>query len=70
MKSVCLPLESDDEEDLGLGGDVEVSRGSGLQSESDLLLLSLGVLLDVLVSSLEDNLPLGSVGLTEINTKE
>ena len=62
---MCLPLESDDEEDLGLGGDVEVSGGSGLSSESDLLLLPGGVLLDVLVSPLEDNLPLGSVGLAE-----
>lgn len=56
-------LQSNDEVDLGLGGDVEVTRLSGLPLESDVLSLGVEVLLDVLVSSLEDNLTLGLVGL-------
>ena len=52
-------LQSDDKVDLWLSWDVEVSSLSGLSLESDLLLLLLDVLLDVLVGSLENDLSLG-----------
>jgi hypothetical protein len=42
-----------------LGLDVEVTGLSGLSLKSDLLLLLLNVLLDILVGSLEDGLSLG-----------
>ena len=58
------PLQPDDEVDLGLGRDVEVTGLSGLPLKSDLLLLLGGVLLDVLVRSLEDGLSLGLLGLS------
>lgn len=51
------------ETNLGLGGDVEVARGTGLTAKADLLLLAVGVLLNVLVGTLEDDLPLGTAGL-------
>lgn len=57
------PLKSDDEVDLGLSGDVEVTGLPRLSLESDLLLLSAEVLLDVLVGPLEDDLSLGLLGL-------
>lgn len=57
------PLKSDDEVDLGLGGDVEVTSLPRLSLESDLLLLGVEVLLDVLVGPLEDDLSLGLLGL-------
>jgi len=57
--------DADDEEDLGLGGDVEVARGAGLAPEADLLLLGGRVLLDVLLGPLEDDLALGLLGLVD-----
>lgn len=42
-----------------MGLDIEVTSLSGLSLESDLLLLLLLVLLDILVGSLEDDLSLG-----------
>lgn len=51
-------LDPDDEVDLGLGGDVEVTGLSGLSLEPDLFPLLVSVLLDVLVSTLEDDLSL------------
>lgn len=57
------PLKSDDEVDLGLSGDVEVTSLPRLSLESDLLLLGAEVLLDVLVGPLEDDLSLGLLGL-------
>lgn len=57
------PLKSDDEVDLGLSGDVEVTSLPRLSLESDLLLLGVEVLLDVLVGPLEDDLSLGLLGL-------
>lgn len=57
------PLKSDDEVDLGLSGDVEVTSLLRLSLESDLLLLGVEVLLDVLVGPLEDDLSLGLLGL-------
>lgn len=57
------PLKSDDEVDLRLSGDVEVTSLPRLSLESDLLLLGVEVLLDVLVGPLEDDLSLGLLGL-------
>lgn len=57
------PPKSDDEVDLGLSGDVEVTSLPRLSLESDLLLLGVEVLLDVLVGPLEDDLSLGLLGL-------
>lgn len=56
-------LEADDKVDLRLGGDVEVTGLAGLALEADLLLLLGNVLLDVLVSALENDLALGETGL-------
>jgi hypothetical protein len=55
--------ETDDEDDLALGRDVEVTSLPGLTLEADLLLLLGKVLLDVLVGALEDDLALGLLGL-------
>lgn len=57
------PLKSDDEVDLGLSGDVEVTSLPRLTLESDLLLLGVEVLLDVLVGPLENDLSLGLLSL-------
>lgn len=53
------PLDPDDEVDLGLGRDVEVTSLPGLPLQPDLLPLLVSVLLDVLVGTLEDDLSLG-----------
>lgn len=58
--------KSDDEENLGLGGNVEVTRSPRLSSKSDLLLLGSRVLLDVLLGPLEDDLALGLLGLGNV----
>lgn len=63
MMKKNAPLKSDDEVDLGLSGDVEVTSLPRLSLESDLLLLGAEVLLDVLVGPLEDDLSLGLLGL-------
>lgn len=55
-------LDSDNENKLGLGGDVEGTVELGLSSESDLLSLGLSVLLHVLLSSGEHDLLLLGVG--------
>ena len=59
-----LPLDSDNKVDLGLGRDVVVTGLSGLSPQSDLLLFTVQVLLDILVGSLEDDLSGGLSGLT------
>ena len=51
-------LQADNEVDLGLGWDVEVTSLAGLTLETDGLLLLRSVLLDVLVGTLEDGLAL------------
>ena len=51
--------DTDDEVDLGLGGNVEVASGTCSALEADLLLLLVKVLLCVLLSALEDDLALG-----------
>jgi len=57
-------LQPNNEVDLGLGSNVEVAGLSGLTLESDLLLLLVLVLLDILVGTLEDDLSLGDSALT------
>jgi len=51
-------LQTDDEVDLGLGGDIEVTSLACFTLQTDLLLLLRDVLLDVLVGTLEDDLAL------------
>lgn len=59
----CLPLDADDEDELGLLGNVELAALLGDTSKADLLALCLAVLLDVLLSTLEDDTALLLVGL-------
>lgn len=63
QRKTNAPLKSDDEVDLGLSGDVEVTSLPRLSLESDLLLLGVEVLLDVLVGPLENDLSLGLLSL-------
>lgn len=58
-------LDTDDEDELGLSGDVEAALLLGNASEADLLTLCVTVLLDVLLSALEDGLALLLVGLVK-----
>lgn len=55
--------QTDDEGDLGLGRDVEVARGLGSTAQTDLLTLTSLSLLDVLLSTLEDDSALVLLGL-------
>lgn len=59
--------ETDNEDDLGLAGNVEVTLGLGGTAETDLLALSSAVLLGVLLGTLEDDLALGEVGLCNVS---
>lgn len=56
-------LDTDDEDQLLLSRDVEVASLLGDAVEADLLALGIAVLLDVLLSTLEDDLALVLVGL-------
>jgi hypothetical protein len=56
-------LDTDDEDQVGLGGDVGRVLRLGNAVKTDLLTLSIAVLLDVLLSTLEDDLTLLLVGL-------
>ncbi len=58
-----LPLDADHEEELGLSRDVEGAILLGSTGKADLLALGVAVLLDVLLSTLEDDLALLLVGL-------
>lgn len=60
-------LKSDDEVDLGLSRDVEVTSLPRLTLESDLLLLGVEVLLDILVGPLENDLSLGLLSLPSLS---
>jgi hypothetical protein len=61
---VCsLPLDANNEDNLGLSRDVEGALLLGLTGKADLLALSLAVLLDVLLGALEDSFTLLLVGL-------
>lgn len=58
-----LPLDADDENELGLFGNVEGALLSAQTSETDLLALGIAVLLDIGLSTLEDDTALLLVGL-------
>ena len=61
--NAALPLDADDEDQLGLGRDVEGAILLGGARKADLLALVVAVLLDVLLSALEDDATLLLVGL-------
>ena len=58
-----IPLDTDNEDQVGLRGDVELAALLGNTAETDLLTLSIAVLLNVLLSTLEDDATLLLVGL-------
>ena len=58
-----IPLDTDNEDQLGLVINVEVTLLAGSAGQADLLTLSLAVLLDVGLSTLEDNATVLRVGL-------
>lgn len=60
---MSLPLDTDNEDQLGLILNVEVTLLAGSAGETDLLTLRIAVLLDVGLSALEDNATLLLVGL-------
>jgi len=61
------PLDTHDEVNLGLSGDVEVSVSLGLPLQADLLSLLLLVVVDVLLGALEDDSALGLASLLSTN---
>ena len=61
-----LPLDTDDEEESLLGINLEFTRLLGNAVQADLLTLSVAVLLNVLLSTLEDHATLLLVGLYNI----
>ena len=63
MRQVSLPLDTDNEGQLGLVRDVEVTLLTGNASKADLLTLIVAVLLDVGLGTLEDSSTLLLVGL-------
>lgn len=60
-------LDTDGEDELGLSGDVERAILLGLAGEADLFTLLVAVLLDVLLSTLEDDATLLLVGLQHVS---
>ena len=62
---VHIPLDADNEDDLGLGRDVVRTRLLGLTGKADLLALLVAILLDVRLGTLEDDLALLLVGLIQ-----
>lgn len=58
-----IPLDTDDEDQLRLSRDVELAALLGDTSQADLLALCIAVLLNVLLSTLEDDATLLLVGL-------
>lgn len=66
MQCCCdIPLDTDNEDQLGLVLNVEVALLAGSAGQADLLTLSIAVLLDVGLSALEDDATLLLVGLWE-----
>lgn len=61
--NVVDTLDTDNKDKLGLGGNVEVTVGLGLATETDLIALLVAVLTDVLISTLEDNSALLALSL-------
>jgi hypothetical protein len=64
-----VPLDADDEDQLGLSGDVERAILLGNAGKADLLALGIAVLLDVLLSTLKDDAALLLVGLPVTSAK-
>lgn len=62
---VHIPLDTDDEDQVGLSGDVGGVLLLGDTVETNLLTLGIAVLLDVLLSTLEDDTTLLLVGLED-----
>jgi hypothetical protein len=62
-----IPLDADQEDELALSGDVEGAILLGSASKADLLTLTIAVLLDVLLSTLEDDTTLLLVGLWKLS---
>lgn len=60
---IHIPLYPDDEVEAGLGGHIEVTGGTGRPLDGDEVALLLLVLLNVGLSTLEENFALGSVFL-------
>jgi len=65
--NVVDTLDTDNKDKLGLGGNVEVTAGLGLATETDLIALLVTVLTDVLVSTLEDDLTLSALSLLKLS---
>ena len=65
-----LPLDTDDEDQLGLIRDVEVTLLAGDTGKADPLTLSIAVLLDVGLSALEDDATLLLVGLMRNSSQQ
>lgn len=63
-----IPLDTDNEDQLGLVINVEVTLLAGSAGQADLLTLSIAVLLDVGLSALEDDTTLLLVGLLNLES--
>jgi hypothetical protein len=63
-----IPLDTDNEDQLGLVINVEVTLLAGSAGQADLLTLSIAVLLDVGLGALEDNTTLLLVGLLNLGS--
>ena len=64
MEQEDVPFDADDEDKRWLGGDIKGAILLAQTSETDLLTLSIAVLLDVGFGALEDDLALFFVGLS------
>ena len=67
---IDIPLDTDNEDQLGLVIDVEVTLLAGSTSQADLLTLSIAILLDVGLSALEDDATLLLVGLMRKSSQQ
>lgn len=65
-----IPLDTDNEDQLGLIINVEVALLAGSAGQADLLTLCVAVLLDVGLSTLEDDTALLLVGLLEFRVSK
>lgn len=70
VSGVDIPLDTDNEDQLGLVINVEVTLLAGSASQADLLTLSIAVLLDVGLSALEDDATLLLVGLMRNSSQQ
>lgn len=70
VSGVDIPLDTDNEDQLGLVINVEVTLLAGSAGQADLLTLSIAVLLDVGLSALEDDATLLLVGLMSNSSQQ